>query len=224
MTAKFISERTGEMTIDVKSTATSRQSITLVDNIPQYRETESVGKRYVLTPDEVLRLESSKALVIIRGQKVLKVDKFDYSNHPGAKQFEHTYIRDYVPQWRAGQSAKRFSTEETEATIEKIKNNTYAYTTDLEGDEDFEIKEPVNTTGRRTSQRQAVAQEPVQKVQSTSSFDDLLNAATEEDNTPKVVIDLNGNPRKQFSQKPAADKPSKSKLYSKAQSTEDIDF
>lgn len=224
MTAKFISERTGEMTIDVKSTATQRQSITVVDNIPQYRETESVGKRYVLTPDEVLRLESSKALVIIRGQKVLKVDKFDYSNHPGAKQFEHTYIRDYVPQWRAGQSAKRFSTEETEATIEKIKNNTYAYTTDLEGDEDFEIKEPVNTTGRRTSQRQAVSQEPAQKVQSTSSFDDLLNAATEEDNTPKVVIDLNGNPRKQFSQKPAADKPSKSKLYSKAQSTEDIDF
>ena len=42
--------------------------------------------------------------------------------------------------------------------------------------------------------------------------------------TPKVVIDLNGNPRKKFSQKPAADKPSKSKLYSKAQSTEDIDF
>lgn len=44
---------------------------------PEFRETSGVGKRPVLTPDEVLRLPITQALVIIRGQKVLKVDKMD---------------------------------------------------------------------------------------------------------------------------------------------------
>ena len=34
------------------------------------------------TPDEVLRLPLDQALIIIRGKKVLQVDKMDYSKHP----------------------------------------------------------------------------------------------------------------------------------------------
>ena len=209
MTAKFISERTGEMTIDVKSTATQRQSITVVDNIPQYRETESVGKRYVLTPDEVLRLESSKALVIIRGQKVLKVDKFDFSNHPGAKAFEHTYIRDYTPAWRASLATKRFSPE-AEATIARIKNNTYDYTTDLEGDVDIEEKEEI-----------VVSEKPVkQQKMSQADIDNLLNGTDEHDEEPKAIfLGVDGKPKKEYKQR-----PSKDKLYTKSQDADEVDF
>ncbi len=39
----------------------------------------------LLLPDEILRFPLEQALVIIRGQKVLKVKKFDYSHHPDAK-------------------------------------------------------------------------------------------------------------------------------------------
>ncbi len=39
------------------------------DYTPQYRESSGVGKRPVLTPDEVLRLPVDEALVILRGHK-----------------------------------------------------------------------------------------------------------------------------------------------------------
>jgi type IV secretion system protein VirD4 len=125
MTAKFISERTGEMTIEVGSEQIQKESITLIQEIPQYRETKSSGKRFVLTPDEVMRLPNSNCLIILRGQKVLKLNKFDFSNHPGAKQFEHTYVRDYVPQWRAGQQSKTFILEDEKDTEEEISENLY---------------------------------------------------------------------------------------------------
>lgn len=50
-----------------------------------YRETSGVGKRKLLTMDEVLRLPITKALIIIRGRKVLQVDKYDYTCHPEAE-------------------------------------------------------------------------------------------------------------------------------------------
>lgn len=52
---------------------------------PEYRETSSVGKRKLLTPDEVLRLPLDQALVILRGQKILKVEKYDYTLHRKVK-------------------------------------------------------------------------------------------------------------------------------------------
>ena len=123
-TAKFISERTGEMTIEVNSEALQKQSITLVQDIPQYRETKSVGKRYVLTADEVMRLPNTNCLVILRGQKLLKLNKFDFSNHPGAKNFEHSYVRDYVPQWRAGSSTKTFIDDDKDS-LDDINDNVF---------------------------------------------------------------------------------------------------
>lgn len=67
---------------------------------PEYRETSGVGKRPVLTPDEVLRLPIKQALVIIRGQKVLKVDKMDYSKHPEASKLRSCKASAHIPEWR----------------------------------------------------------------------------------------------------------------------------
>lgn len=64
---------------------------------PDYRETSSIGKRKLLTPDEVLRLPLDKALVILRGQKVLKVDKFDYTLHPDSKKLTPCKAVEHIP-------------------------------------------------------------------------------------------------------------------------------
>lgn len=100
MTAKFISERTGEMTVEVNSHQQRKDALTLIQYVPQYNETKSIGKRAVLTPDEVMRLPSDNALIILRGQKVLKVQKYDYSKHPTSKEFVYTPVRDHTPDWR----------------------------------------------------------------------------------------------------------------------------
>ena len=70
------------------------------DYVPDYSETSSVGKRMLLLPDEVLRFPLDQALVIIRGQKVLKVRKFDYSRHPVAKNLVLEKTESHVPEWR----------------------------------------------------------------------------------------------------------------------------
>jgi len=101
MTAKFISDRTGEVTIGVESTAKELTAMRMTNYTPSHRETSSIGKRKLLTPDEVLRLPREDALVIFRGQKVLKVKKFDYTKHPESKKMRDCNARDYVPNWRA---------------------------------------------------------------------------------------------------------------------------
>jgi type IV secretory pathway TraG/TraD family ATPase VirD4 len=61
----------------------------------------------ILTPDEVLRLPREDALVIFRGQKVLKVKKFDYTKHPESKKMRDCNARDYIPNWRMEQENPR---------------------------------------------------------------------------------------------------------------------
>lgn len=97
VSAEYFSSRSGDMTVEVNSTMTTRQSIALAQVIPQYRYTEGLGRRRLLTPDEVLRLPNNELLVIIRGQKVLRAKKFDYTGHPYAKECVKSSIQDYKP-------------------------------------------------------------------------------------------------------------------------------
>jgi len=114
MTAKFISTRTGEMTIEVNSVALQKQSIALTQNNQNYKETQSVGKRFVLTADEVLRWDKDYVLIIIRGEKVLKAKKFDFSLNPESKFFKEVNVRDYIPKWRADKEAKKLDMQKAE--------------------------------------------------------------------------------------------------------------
>lgn len=104
MTAEFISNRTGEVSVAVSSRAKQLNTWRISDYTPEYRETHSIGKRKLLTPDEVLRLPLDQALIILRGQKVLKVEKYDYTLHPESsrlkpcKASEHTPARRQRPQ------------------------------------------------------------------------------------------------------------------------------
>lgn len=98
LTAEFVSDRTGEASVSVSSQAKQLGTWRISDYTPEYRETSGVGRRKVLTMDEVLRLDIDKALVIIRGQKVLKVDKYDYSLHPEAEKLKDCKASSYIPQ------------------------------------------------------------------------------------------------------------------------------
>lgn len=95
VSAEYFSSRSGDMTVEVNSTMTTRQSIAVAQIIPQYRYSEGLGRRRLLTPDEVLRLPNDELLIIIRGQKVLRARKFDYTGHPYAKDCVKASILDY---------------------------------------------------------------------------------------------------------------------------------
>ena len=100
LTAEFISSRTGLASVSVSSKSKQLGTWRISNYTPEYRETSGVGKRPVLTPDEVLRLPIKQALVIIRGQKVLKVDKMDYSKHPEASKLRSCKASAHIPEWQ----------------------------------------------------------------------------------------------------------------------------
>lgn len=99
-TATYFSGRSGEVTVGVSSVRKNLNTIRMSNYVPDYSETSSVGKRMLLLPDEILRFPLEQALVIIRGQKVLKVKKYDYSRHSDAKKLSLEKTEGYVPEWR----------------------------------------------------------------------------------------------------------------------------
>ena len=104
LTAEFISQRTGEASIAVTSKAKQFHTGQISSYTPEYRETSGVGRRRLMTMDEVLRMDVDKALVIIRGKKVLEVDKYDYSKHPEAKKLRPSKAAAHVPDWQRTQA------------------------------------------------------------------------------------------------------------------------
>lgn len=100
LTAEYVSQRTGIASVAVSSTSKALSTLRVSDYTPQYRESSGVGKRSVLTPDEVLRLPVDEALVILRGHKILKVHKMDYSLHPAYKQLRECKASAHIPEWR----------------------------------------------------------------------------------------------------------------------------
>ncbi len=113
LTAQFISDRTGEASIAVTSKAKQLGTWRISNYTPEYRETSGVGKRKLMTMDEVLRMDVDRALVIIRGKNVLEVDKYDYSKHPEAKRLYPCKASSHIPAW---QVAERRAKNEAAAT------------------------------------------------------------------------------------------------------------
>lgn len=97
---------------------------------PEYRETSGVGKRKLLTMDEVLRLPISKALIIIRGRKLLQVDKCDYTKHPESKKMISCKASAHIPEWQKKQPKEVEEVYYTACAGEAIAKAGYAGTVD----------------------------------------------------------------------------------------------
>lgn len=98
LTAQFVADRAGEASVAVDSKSKQLGTWRISNYTPEYRETASVGKRKLLTMDEVMRLPMDQALIFLRGQKVLKVKKFDFSRHPAAKKLVKSKATEHVPE------------------------------------------------------------------------------------------------------------------------------
>ena len=106
LTAEYFSSRSGDMSIQVNSTMTVRQTMALAQVIPQYRQTQGQGKRRLLTPDEVLRLPNQELLVVIRGHNLLKLEKVDYTELPMAEEIVRSSVLEYTPERQPSPAAE----------------------------------------------------------------------------------------------------------------------
>ena len=136
-TAKFISEKTGIVTVATSSHSYTEKKTPFKTIQTDGKESESVGKRNLLTPDEVLRYPDE--LIFIRGKKPIEARKFDYSLHPDAHRVRESKIVDYIPEWRRALEGLE---EESENNLTNINNDV----DDRESDElDNELLSSVHT-------------------------------------------------------------------------------
>lgn len=133
LTASYISERSGEISVHVESKAKQLGTWRISNYTSEYRETTGVGKRKLLTMDEVLRLPIHKALIIIRGRKLLMVDKCDYTRHPNSKRLSPSKASAHIPQW---QKARPPETAEALAPLPKPQRKKRTASTVVPADKD----------------------------------------------------------------------------------------
>ena len=93
VTAKYISDRSGESTIYADTVMRQRNIFAPSMLQPNFRHSEGAGRRKLLTPDEVMRLPQNEMLVMINHEQLLKLEKFDYTCNPESKKFIRTPIR-----------------------------------------------------------------------------------------------------------------------------------
>lgn len=100
LTAEWISDRIGVASVEVEGTMRELSTMHITNYTPRFRRTNSIGKRQLLTPDEVMRLPPDEELVFIRGQKVFRAKRFDYSLHPAYKKLRSRKAILHEPDWK----------------------------------------------------------------------------------------------------------------------------
>ena len=104
LTAEYFSNRIGTASVEVEGTTRELSPMQITDYTPKLRKTNSLGRRPLLTPDEVLRLPPDQVLIFIRGQKVMRAKRFDYSLHPDYKKLKSRKAILHEPDWKTSQA------------------------------------------------------------------------------------------------------------------------
>lgn len=115
LTAEWISDRIGVASVELEATARELNTMHITDYTPRFRRTNSIGKRQLMTPDEVMRLAPDEELVFIRGQKVFRARRFDYSLHPAYKKLRSKKAILHEPDWKTASRVR--ASEQSLSTI-----------------------------------------------------------------------------------------------------------
>ncbi len=104
LTAEYFSDRIGSATVEVEGTSRDLNTMHITNYTPRFRRTNSIGRRQLLTPDEVLRLPPDEELVFIRGQKVFRAKRFDYSLHSEYRKLKSSKAILHEPDWKTSRA------------------------------------------------------------------------------------------------------------------------
>ena len=186
LTAQFISDRTGEASINVTSKAKQLNTWRVSNYTPEYRETSGVGRRKLYTMDEVLRLDLDRALVIIRGRNILEVSKYDYSKHPEARKMRASKASAHIPVWRKAQTARSDSghaAAEQHDAPPKPKKETVTAAKQQKTAEPRKEAETIAATAPKAEKKQFVApkEAPENRAVVKSTKESILSRPKKED-------------------------------------------
>lgn len=101
MTAEFLSKQCGDMTVRVNNSVIPMTPLfsPVLNSTRPYTHNKTSTGRALMLPDEVRRLPFEESIVLIRGQKPLKLKKITPEEHPAFIKLSYTKITEYTPQW-----------------------------------------------------------------------------------------------------------------------------
>ena len=101
-TATYISKKCGMVTIKVENNQMPLTPLfsPVYTSTRPYSQTKSNTQRALMLPDEILRMDNRECLVLLRGQKPLRLYKIIPDEHPSFGQLRDVRISDYFPHWR----------------------------------------------------------------------------------------------------------------------------
>ncbi len=160
-TATYISKKCGMVTIKVENNQMPLQPIfsPVYNSTRPYSQTKSNTQRALMLPDEILRMDNRESIVLLRGQKPLKLYKITPEEHPSFSKLHDVRIADYVPEWRRWE-------ETTKAEPEQAAAQSAEQPVPSAGDPVPEVSEPeaahqpASDAGKSTSQECERAPEP----------------------------------------------------------------
>lgn len=101
-TATYISKKCGMVTIKVENNQMPLQPLfsPVYNSTRPYSQTKSSTQRALMLPDEIMRMDNRECLVLLRGQKPLKLYKITPDEHPSFSRLHDVKVADYTPEWR----------------------------------------------------------------------------------------------------------------------------
>lgn len=101
-TATYISKKCGMVTIKVENNQMPLMPLfsPVYTSTRPYSQTKSSTQRPLMYPDEIMRMDNAECLVLLRGQKPLRLYKIIPDEHPSFGRLRDVKVSDYVPHWR----------------------------------------------------------------------------------------------------------------------------
>lgn len=108
-TATYISKKCGMVTIKVENNQMPLLPLfsPIYSSTRPYSQTKSNTQRALMLPDEIMRMDNQESLVLLRGQKPLKLYKITPDEHPSFRRLHDVRISDYTPEWRCQEDVSK---------------------------------------------------------------------------------------------------------------------
>lgn len=121
-TATYISKKCGMVTIKVENNQMPIQPLfsPVYSSTRPYSQTKSNTQRALMLPDEILRMDNRESLILLRGQKPLKLYKITPEEHPSFSRLQDVRVADYVPEWRRREESEKEETGQAAAQCPEL--------------------------------------------------------------------------------------------------------
>ena len=131
--AKYISEKCGNVTITVTNNQMPMTPLfsPIYSSTRSYSQTRSNTQRALMQPDEILRLEYERCIVMFQGNKPALLYKLTPEEFPAYGSLKPCRVADYVPAWKKKESGEEPGTTQQSESPVAYPPQTQGYEQDL---------------------------------------------------------------------------------------------